>query len=273
MRFSARITIVLMRCLLIIGLASVRYSFHAGDGLLSDDVPALASAWAAGHDARIHKASLPKANSAHPTSTARCIDTMVDVSATSSDERRLVCSAVYLALRALGRCGIYPRRPFHVQTAHDVLHPFSGVVLGLFNTRLERVLVTQEANIQHLTQGTPFNELRQHDFFQSLIVHEVVHAVMNQNFGQTPTSRSAHEYPAYALQLASLPAKERKKYLDSVDEGGDGEFFFNDYVLSFNPFLFAARAYRHYASSSNSCSRLHATLTGNATFIATVPPL
>ena len=273
MRSSSRITVELLGCLLIIGLASAQNSVHAGDGVVSDGVPTLASTWNAGHDARIHKASLPKPNPASPASITRCIGTMVDVTATSSDERRLVCSAVDLALHALGHCGIYPRRPLHVQAVHDVLHPFSGVVLGLFNTRLERVLVTQEANIQHLTRGTPYGELRQRDFFRSLVVHEVVHAVMIQNFVQPPTSRSAHEYPAYALQLDSLPVEQRKKYLDSVDKGGDSGFFFNDYVLSFNPFLFAARAYRHFASSSNSCSRLHATMTGNATFIATVPPL
>lgn len=83
-------------------------------------------------------------------------------------------------------------------------------------------------------------------------------------------SLSAHEYPAYALQIESLPSSVRQNFLLSMrDEASIDNFSFNDIVLSIDPFLFAAHAYWHLRASGNGCGHLTALLAGEAAFIST----
>jgi hypothetical protein len=199
----------------------------------------------------------------------RCPDAPVDIAAGTPDERRLACSAANHALQLLGRCNISLRRPLHVQIMSEVRHPLTGVIFGLFDTKQERVLVTHEANIPSLVKDTPYAELPQRNFYRSLIVHEIVHGVMHQNFKRRPTSHAAYEYPAYALQIESLPPVVREKFLRSFDRAAmRSDFIFNDSVLFFDPYFFAARAYAHFKASADGCAYLAALLEGEVSFIA-----
>jgi hypothetical protein len=201
----------------------------------------------------------------------RCPVAPVDVKAPSRDERRLACSAASDAIRLLGRCGISLRRPLHVQIMSEVRHPVGGAIFGLFDTKQERVLVTQEANIPSLVKDTPYAKLPQSDFYRSLIVHEVVHGIMHQNLKQPATTHAAYEYPAYALQIESLAPHVRDTFLQSFDQTAiASKSLFNDTVLFFDPYFFAASAYYHFKASADGCAYLTALLHGEVAFIA--PP-
>ena len=71
-------------------------------------------------------------------SQRRCIDSPVDVTAGSPDERSLACSAANVALELLSRCKISPQRPVHVQIVDEVQHPFRGPIFGHFDAKQER---------------------------------------------------------------------------------------------------------------------------------------
>lgn len=227
------------------------YACLAGDS-------AAVAAWAAG--------------SARLAAQQRCAEAPVNVTAASADERRLACSAANDAIQLLGRCGISLRRPLHVQIMSEVRHPFSGAIFGLFDTKQERVLVTQEANIPSLVKDTPYAKLPQRDFYRSLIVHEVIHGIMHQNLKRPATSHAAYEYPAYALQIESLPPHVREEFLQSFDQTAikADSTIFSDAVLFFDPYFFAASAYNHFKASTNGCAHLTALLEGEVAFIA--PP-
>jgi hypothetical protein len=203
----------------------------------------------------------------------RCPEASVDVTGGSPEERRLACSAASEAIRLLGRCGISLRRPLHVQIMTEVRHPFSGAIFGLFDTKQERVLVTREANIPALVKDTPYAALPQRDFYRSLIVHEVVHGAMHQNLKRPAASHAAYEYPAYALQIRSLPPTVRDNFLQSFDQAAikAQATLFSDAVLFFDPYFFAARAYEHFRSSPDGCAHIRALLEGEVAFIA--PPM
>jgi len=155
----------------------------------------------------------------------------------------------------------------------EVRHPFSGPIFGLFDTKQDRVLVTQEANIPALVEGTPYAALPQRDFYRSLIVHEVIHGAMHQNLKRPAASHAAYEYPAYALQIESLAPNVREDFLRSFDQTAlkAQSTLFNDPVLFFDPYFFAARAYHHFKASADGCAHLTALLEGEVAFIA--PPL
>lgn len=209
---------------------------------------------------------------ANPTNTEPCPDTSVEVAAESPGEHRLACSAAAEAVQRLAVCGITPRRPVRVQIMSEVLHPFRGAIFGLLDMKQERVLVTQEANVPALVDGTPYAALPQRDFYRSLIIHEVVHAVMHQNLKRPALSQAAYEYPAYALQIDSLPASVREKFLQSFDQRAiKSASTFSDAILLFDPYFFAARAYLHFKASADECSHLAAILDGEVSFLA--PPM
>jgi hypothetical protein len=203
----------------------------------------------------------------------RCAESHVEVTASSSDEHRLVCSAANDALELLGRCKISLHRPLQVQIVSEVRHPFSGPIFGLFDKKKERVLATQFANIPALVRGTPYEGLPQVEFYRSLIVHEVVHGVMHQNLKRTATSHAAYEYPAYALQIESLPSSVRDQFLATINDiaGRDEVLLFSDALLFFDPFFFAARAHQHFRGSANGCAHFLALLDGDVAFVVTPP--
>lgn len=201
--------------------------------------------------------------------TERCPGLQIEIKARSTDERRLACSAAADALRLLGRCSIAPRRPMRVEIMSEVRHPFSGPILGMFDIAQERVLVTEQANIADLVEDTPYAVLPRRVFYESLIVHEIVHGVMHQNLKRKATTHAAYEYPAYALQIESLPADVRETFLRSFDQAAlKSDTLFNDSVLFFDPYFFAARAYHHFTNTPNACAHLSGLLSGEVAFIA-----
>jgi hypothetical protein len=200
----------------------------------------------------------------------RCAEARVDVVAESSDERLLACSAASHAIQRLGQCGISPRRPITVQIMSEVQHPRGGAIFGLLDTKREAALVTHEGNARSLVKDTPYAKLPQRDFYRSVIVHEVVHAVMHQNLKRPSTSQAAYEYPAYALQIESLDPDVRDEFLQSFDQAATdaGSMLFNDVLLLFDPYVFAARAYHHFKAAADACAHLRGLLRGEAAFIA-----
>ena len=198
----------------------------------------------------------------------KCAEAPVHVTTATSNERRLVCSAAESAVRLLGRCDIAPRRSFRVQITNEIRHPFGDAIFGYFDAKHERVLVRPHENFWSLAQGTPFGELPQHEIYKSIIVHEIVHAVVHQNMKRPATSQAAYEYSAYALQIETLPPDVRSAFLRLVADRGNGsEFLFNDIVLQADPFFFAARVYAHFKASPDGCAHLRALLEGDAAFI------
>jgi hypothetical protein len=105
-----------------------------------------------------------------------------------------------------------------------------------------------------------------------MIVHEATHAVMHQVSPRRWWSRAAYEYPAYALQVASLPAAAREKLVASVGGSYSDSLLFNDILLAFDPYFFAARAYQHFIKDGKGCAHLTALADGETTdFIVTLP--
>lgn len=205
--------------------------------------------------------------------SANCVDLSISVTSSVAGDLRIVCSAAREAINRLGRCGIYAHRPLHVQIAALVQHPNKGVVFGLLNTNLDRILIVREENVPSLTQGTPFSVLPNREFYRSLIIHEIVHGIMQQNFTRKPTTRSAIEYSAYALQIGFLTPRSRDSFLSHFKNTEIRNLQLNDIILALDPYAFAALAFRHFERASEKCQVLKALLAGRAKFIFSLPTL
>ena len=97
---------------------------------------------------------------------------------------------------------------------------------------------------------------------------------MHQNLKRPASSHAAYEYPAYALQVESLPPDVRDTFLRSVpNRSKPGELVFNDAILLFDPFFFAVHAYEQLKSATDGCAQFHALLDGQARFRPKPAPL
>jgi hypothetical protein len=244
-----------------------------GDYVCIGDGSTAAVEWAARRGLLSRAQLSPDALSTGAAASERCTEVPVHVSAPSPEERRLACAGAHQAIQLLGRCEVHPRRPIDVRISDEVRLPHGREVFGFFDPKQERALVTSYANIPALTMDTPYATLPQREFYLSLIVHEVVHGVLHQHYERKPMTHAAYEYPAYALQIESLPARVRDEFLQALPGTGAGtNFVLSDPVLFFNPFAFAARAHKHFNTSPGGCSNLQALLKGQAAFIPPMPP-
>lgn len=198
-----------------------------------------------------------------------CLNLLVNVAGGSDIEQAAVCEAAGYAVARLEQCAIDQHRLINIEL-HDVVRdPFGRRIFGRLDPRHDIVLLTRIASVEALVRETPFRSFTLTEFHRSLAVHEVVHAVMNHNFRRQPTSRAAWEYPAYAIQLESLPVEALQSFLlaKATKAVWDGSLF-NDIVLAFDPDYFAAMAYYHLSSSRSQCATLHEVLRGDSNFIA-----
>lgn len=200
-----------------------------------------------------------------------CAGVDVNVIAASDKEHDLACSAARDAFEFLARCGIRPRAPVSIRVVEKAFHPVKGEVFGFFDG--QSATVSTPSGASAFAAGTPYGLLPDDVFYRSLIVHEVAHAVMAQNYSHRPQSRAALEYPAYVVQFATLPADAREKLLNPPKTNANAPpLLFNDIILAMDPFVFAVSAYEHFAAAANGCQHLNALLKGEVDFILTIPP-
>ncbi len=191
------------------------------------------------------------------------VEAGITIKAASANERTLICDGTRQALQLLAQCAIAPQQKIEIQILEDVRHPLAGPIFGYYDLNARRIALTAFPNMPALMQGTPYEGLPHREFYRSLVVHEVVHSVMHQNLRQPAKSHAAYEYPAYALQIASLPADARTRFLKAFDRERLARTPpFSDTILGFAPYLFAARAYEHFVASPNACTNLRAVMTG-----------
>ena len=192
-----------------------------------------------------------------------CGATPVDVTVamTTPHERRLVCAGARQALDLLASCGIAPRSTIDINIKSEVRHPLAGPIFGYFDLDERQITLTSLDGLPELMQDTPYAGLPPDTFYKSLAVHEVVHSVMHQNLEGRPASHAAYEYPAYALQIASLPAADRSTFLKAFDRARiERASHLSDTILTFAPYFFAARAYTHFATSPSGCAYVRAVM-------------
>jgi hypothetical protein len=181
----------------------------------------------------------------------------------SEVDRALICEGAQQALQVLMRCAIAPKTTISIKVQNEVRHPLAGAIFGYYDLEAQYIALTNLSSTTSLMQGTPYEGISQAAFLQSLAVHEVVHSVMHQNLRHRVYNPAVYEFPAYALQIASLPVEARTLFLKAFD----GERIkkappFSDTILSFAPYFFAARAYEHFVSFSDGCALLRQVMKG-----------
>lgn len=184
-------------------------------------------------------------------------------------ERRMICAAIRQAVEMLAACRISMRAPIFAELSEKVVGPDGEEMFGRYDRIHDTVVVASYSAANDLAKGTPYAALAPSDFYRSLIVHETVHAIMEQNQTAQPSSRAVQEYPAYAIQWASTSSVSRDAFLRQFDVADPNVAdIFSDAILMFDPYYFGARAYAHFNRAPDRCGILQALLADRATFVA-----
>ena len=140
--------------------------------------------------------------------------------------------------------------------------------LATFSCKESKIEILDHLSLQSaLKKGNPFSLLPVEDLFDSLIVHEMTHAL---SLGVACGSEERfvdREYMAYAMQLASMSPTTRQSLLNEYSQSGTIEREeINDFVLLTAPAIFAAKAWRYFSESDNGCDLFRKIIDGDEFF-------
>lgn len=203
---------------------------------------------------------------ATPAAPILCPDTMISVEAKDQETRVLVCDTVVTTLPRLADCGLDQRLSLTIDVVDRVM---IGDVpcLATFDCSTHTITLTHpDALALRLAETpSPLSLLEPEPLIRSLIVHELSHALFDQMSIGSARSAANHEYVAYAMQLASLPADQRQLLLDAHPVTGPiSEMELNEFIAAMAPFQFASKVWAHFSTPENGCAFIGKLVSGKA---------
>ncbi len=194
-------------------------------------------------------AGIGAAAAAQAAQAVDCPAIAVEVTAESPQDRALVCEGAILARAFFRRHGIAMKHPIRIRLHRSAIEDYAFHI-GVYDAAQRRIDLLTPAAAQRLCRlHSPFGLPMDAPLYISFVVHEVAHAIADQNFKVRPSSQVAHEYIAYAAQLAMLPAAQRSEILQrytvaAFDSIGDMSSTYH----ALDPSAFGVKVFRHYQS-------------------------
>lgn len=194
-----------------------------------------------------------------------------------SDDRALakrVCRKVAQAASLLKRCEIMPAERIDISIVQST-EGVAGHPLAISNAETKETRIIHPAMIADaFAPKSPYIGLPPDEVFDSLVVHEVAHAVLSIDphliDPHLGTERLlVHEYIAHAFQISSMDAEARKVLLDRYPVAIPVNLAeFNMFALQSDPVRFGVKAWIHYSDPANGCAFVGEILSGRIRFPA-----
>jgi hypothetical protein len=201
-----------------------------------------------------------------------CPDDRVSVDSPDSASAALVCEQIEEIRPALAECGLEQAAPL---TIHLVDHAGDSPFIGSYAAGSNEIRLTHPDRLPEvLSPDHPFARLEPSLLFQSLLVHELSHAFLDQAECTRTRCVAEHEYVAYAMQLWLLPEDARMAVIGSPEtQGMDpvAQESLNDFAALLDPLLFASRVWQHFSQPENGCDFIRRIESGEVDL--SLPPL
>lgn len=184
----------------------------------------------------------------------KCVATNATVNADSAYDAYLACAGAADAVAFLWQQGFTVDTVMQIDILDSVfLHTDKNPsfrILGQFDAKQNRIMVTSIDGQREMAKEKPiFGVPYDVALFRSVVAHEVAHAIAEDNFHVEEPTRLAHEYIAYIVQLATMPAQLSQRVFEShPGRAFESELEINPLIYGLNPDLFAVKAYWHYQS-------------------------
>lgn len=176
-----------------------------------------------------------------------CPTVLIDVQTFSVAERQLLRAGVASALAFFRAHGVELKQTIHL-TKRDADHGDTPPHIGAYSLPRKQIrLLGLAQSLNRIRDyrlfGLPIDEA----LYQTVVVHEIAHAIADQNFAIPNPSLVAQEYLAYVAQLSTMPLPLRAKILsrfDQVPYQAVDEMSPVYYAMA--PSCFGVKAYRHF---------------------------
>ena len=191
------------------------------------------------------------ASAAGGTSSS-CFTILLDTGLGSAEEHTLVCEGAAKARAFFSSLGIELKRRIRLRL-HAAEIGGRRSHLGSYDAQLDQVDLLTLEGAKALTSGDALFGLQMDEsLYESLVVHEVAHAIAGQQFGFHPVPLVSQEYIAYVAQFSTMDPATRSRilrvYAAPAFEGLE-EMSSTYYAL--DPSRFGVKAWLHYRSLSD----------------------
>lgn len=186
----------------------------------------------------------------------------------SETEFSRACDASTMALEFLSNAGLKTNIPVTINITPHPIESTGADVFGCYDPHDGLITVLKWDVCKPLFEKyRPFGQAATRPIYDSLIAHEVAHAVADANFTIDDPSEPAHEYIAYVVQIATMPKEIREKVLRDfpVSDRVSLETL-HPVILWMSPDVFAVRAYTHYEYPDQGHQAFQAILSGDYLF-------
>lgn len=207
------------------------------------------------------------AASAAAADVEACETPMILVESDDRDLHRRACTVATQAMPVLEACHLRQKRPIIFRFSDAFASPYR-VCLGLYHHGKDLIDLLTPAAFQPMHAQSEFCEgIAEDEHFDSIIVHELAHALVDQVSGGKLDYTVDQEYIAYALQLEIMDKPVRDGFLSSIGLSPPIETEgINDLIFLLSPSAFAASAWLHFSDQENGCALVDRLLRGKATF-------
>lgn len=201
------------------------------------------------------------------TAPGTCDPSQISVVARSEDEADRACAAASEADARLRDLGLTIAQPVLIEVT-EVLDFAPGSCVAFYNTFDHSIQVLPADCLDDRGgRASTFPDMDPDILFDSLILHEMVHAYLDQHPKGHLLPRIAHEYLAYAIQIESFPDDTRNRILEKADVAEPVRLeHINEAVLNLSPLVFAAMAWHHFSDQGGDAALVRRILTGEMIF-------
>lgn len=200
---------------------------------------------------------------AQQKNVSTCPTIPVQVSPVSSKDQALVCDAAEKARAFFQSHGIEIKRQIRIRLHQDEIKDHAHHI-GLYRANKDHIdMVSLNHAKFHCNEQPPFDVEMNEELYVSFVIHEVAHAIADQNFSRTPSSRVLQEYLAYVTQFSSMDAGAQDKILQKYKVAPFASI--QDMSLTYyqlDPNAFGVKAFLHYRSLSDKSRFIQGLLSG-----------
>ena len=184
------------------------------------------------------------------------------------NEVQRVCQAAQDATELLRQCGIESSKAINISIKEKLVHPSGFPAFAFFHSPSNQIEITDFDAFKKLIQpGSAYYKLPSRDLYESLIAHEVTHAITSPLIRDSDCTSVAHEYIAAVIQVSSMSDGSRQILLNAFPRSTPVVLeMFNELSFYSSPQWFVANAYRHFNQTDKGCELLLGIINGEVQF-------
>ncbi|MFX0541888.1 DUF6639 family protein [Roseovarius sp. S4756] len=192
-----------------------------------------------------------------------CKSIPLTVNAPSFAIAQRTCNAAARTLPLITSCGVVLTQPYYIEVKETI--PGSRNCMGVYHCGTERIEMLSPEGIKRLrSDDSAFRSISTPSYFDSILTHELAHAAYDAVPCPFPDCLLTSEYVAYAMQVYSLPPKDRAAFEAGAPMNSPvSRYDISSVALFMAPDQFARNVWAHFSQREDGCAYVADMMEGN----------